>query len=171
MNFPIYINQKYIVFHEKLHVLFGEQLNNENFLKWIVDKLGIRKSRFVDTVRRWEAIQYKESRGREDISFKSKQKIYNTWIENCITSTDGQNGRNVVQIRGNILKNMANFLMNQLDLKKTKISVVNCIILKIAWFWHAPWEPSRKSFTWKSTITLVIFHNLSYRKRNLFMSL
>ena len=85
-------------------------------------------------MRRWEAIQYKESRGREDISFKSKQTIYNTWNENCITSTDGQNGRNVVQIRGNILKNMANFLMNQLDLKKTKISMVNCIILKIAWF-------------------------------------
>ena len=24
--------------------------------------------------------------------------IYNTWIKNCITSTDKQNGRNVVQI-------------------------------------------------------------------------
>ena len=46
-------------------------------------------------MRHWEAIQYKESRGREGISFES---IYNTWIENCITSTDGQSGRNVVQI-------------------------------------------------------------------------
>ena len=28
-------------FHEKLHVLFGEQLDDENFLKWIADKLDI----------------------------------------------------------------------------------------------------------------------------------
>ena len=79
-------------------MLFGEQLNDENFLKWIANKLGIRKSRFIDTMRHWETIQYKESRGREGITFKSQQTIYNTWIENCITSTDGWNGRNAVQI-------------------------------------------------------------------------
>ena len=90
--------KRYSVFHEKLHVFFGEQLNNENFLKQIADKLGIRKSRFADTVRHWEAIQYKESRGREGINFESKQTIYKSQIENCITSTDGQNGRNVVQV-------------------------------------------------------------------------
>ena len=49
-------------------------------------------------MRHWEAIQYKASIGREGISFESKQTIYNTWIENCITSTDEWNGRNVVQI-------------------------------------------------------------------------
>ena len=49
-------------------------------------------------MRNWEAIQYKESRGREGISFESKQTIYNIQIENCITSIDGWNGRNVVQI-------------------------------------------------------------------------
>ena len=43
-------------------------------------------------------MQYKESRWREGISFESKQTMYNTWIENCITSTDGRNGRNAVQI-------------------------------------------------------------------------
>ena len=90
--------RRYSVFHEKLHVFFGEQLNNENFLKWIAGNLGIRKSRFADTVRHWEAIQYKESRGSEGINFESKQTIYKSWIENCITSTDGQNGRTVVQI-------------------------------------------------------------------------
>ena len=85
-------------------------------------------------MRHWEAIQYKESGGREGISFESKQTIYNTWIENCITIIDGRNGRNVAQIRGNILKNMANFLMSQLDLKNTEVSVVNCIIPQIASF-------------------------------------
>ena len=86
MNFLIYIHQKDSVFHEKLHVFFGEQLNDENFLKWIDDKLRIRKSRFVDTMRHWEAIQYKESGGREGISFESKQTIYNTCIGNASPS-------------------------------------------------------------------------------------
>ena len=86
MNFLIYIHQKDSVFHEKLHVFFGEQLNDENFLKWIDDKLGIRKSRFVDTMRHWEAILYKESGGREGISFESKQTIYNTCIGNASPS-------------------------------------------------------------------------------------
>ena len=130
----LHTSKRYSVFHEKLHVFFGEQLNDENFLKWIDDKFGIRKSRFVDTMRHWEAIQYKESGGREGISFESRQTIYNTWIGNCITIIDGRNGRNVAQIRGNILKNMANFLMNQLDLQNIEISVVNYIILQIAWF-------------------------------------
>ena len=75
-------SKRYSVFHEKLHVLFGEQLNDENSLKWITDKLGIRKSRFVDTVKHWEPIQYKESRRREGISFESKQTIYNKCSSN-----------------------------------------------------------------------------------------
>ena len=97
MNFPIYINRKDSVFNDNLHPLFGKQLNNDNFLKWIADKLGIRKSRFVDTVRHWETIQYKGSKGR-GVSFESKQTIYNTWIKNCITSIDERNGRNAAQI-------------------------------------------------------------------------
>ena len=95
--------------------------------------------------------KYRERR----LSFESKQTIYNTWIENCITSTDEWNGRNVVQIsKRKYLENVVNFHMNQLDLKNTEISMVKCIILQITWFWHAP----RKSFwkrvsclTWKST--------------------
>ena len=73
-------SKRYSVFDEKLHVLFGEQLDDEKFLKWIHDKLGIRKSRFIDSVRHWKAIEYKESRRREGISLESKQIIYNTWI-------------------------------------------------------------------------------------------
>ena len=64
--------KRYGVFHEKLHVLFGEQLDDENLLKWIGDKLGVRKSRFTDSVRHWKAIEYEESRGREGISLESK---------------------------------------------------------------------------------------------------
>ena len=59
LNEPSHLHKSkiYSVFHEKLHVLFGEQLNEENFLKFIADNtLGIRKSRFLDTVRHWEAI-------------------------------------------------------------------------------------------------------------------
>ena len=34
-------SKRYNVFHKKLHVLFGEQLNDDNFLKRIADKLAI----------------------------------------------------------------------------------------------------------------------------------
>ena len=37
-------SQKYGVFHARLHTLFGEQLEEENFLRWLASKLNIRQS-------------------------------------------------------------------------------------------------------------------------------
>ena len=45
-------------------MLFGEQLN-ENFLKWIANKLGIRKSRFIDTMRHWKQYSTKKVEGEK----------------------------------------------------------------------------------------------------------
>ena len=39
-----------------------------------------------------------KKRGRDDIPFEVQKFIYDTWIENCTASTDGRNGRNMVQI-------------------------------------------------------------------------
>ena len=35
-------SQKYGVFHARLHTLFREQLEEENFLRWLASKLSIR---------------------------------------------------------------------------------------------------------------------------------
>ena len=91
-------SQKYGVFHARLHTLFREQLEKENFLRWLASKLNIRQSRFIDSVDNWKLNKYKERRGRDGIPFEVQKIIYDTWIENCTTSTDGRNGRNMVQI-------------------------------------------------------------------------
>lgn len=53
-------SKKYRVFHDKLHNLFGCQLEEENFLKWLTDKLNIRKSRFIESVKNWEKLSTKK---------------------------------------------------------------------------------------------------------------
>lgn len=75
---------KHRVFQEKLQNLLGRQLKEENFLKWLTDKVNIRKSMFIELVKNWEKIEYKESRGRDVITLKPKQVIYKTLIEDCI---------------------------------------------------------------------------------------
>ena len=39
-----------------------------------------------------------DSRGRHRLSVEIQQAVYNTWVENSIHSTDGRNGRNMVNI-------------------------------------------------------------------------
>ena len=93
----MYDSQKYGVFHARLHTLFGEQLEEEKFLRWLASKLKIRQSRFIDSVNNWKLNEYKERRGRDGVPFEVQKIIFDTWIENC-TTTDGRNGRNMVQI-------------------------------------------------------------------------
>ena len=62
-------SQKYGVFHARLHTLFGEQLEEENFLRWLASKLTIRQSRFIDSVNNWKLNEYKERRRRDGTHF------------------------------------------------------------------------------------------------------
>ena len=62
-------SQKYGVFHERLHTLFGEQLEEESFLRWLASKLTIRQSRFIDSLNNWKLKEYKERRGRDGTHF------------------------------------------------------------------------------------------------------
>ena len=50
--------KKYSVFHKKLYDLFGEQLEEENFVKWLTDKMNIRKARFIESVNDWKLKGY-----------------------------------------------------------------------------------------------------------------
>ena len=62
-------SQKYGVFHARLHTLFGEQLEEESFLRWLASKLTIRQSRFIDCLNNWKLNEYKERRGRDGTHF------------------------------------------------------------------------------------------------------
>ena len=60
---------------------------------------GLLKSlTFIQYVSKWRENEFRELRGRNKIPIGTQNKIYNTWLENSIVSTDGRNGRNEVNI-------------------------------------------------------------------------
>ena len=63
-----------------------------------LQKFEIRSSKFSQYVLKWKENEFKEVRERNKIPTEIQNKIHNTWIENSIVSTDGRNGRNVVNI-------------------------------------------------------------------------
>ena len=79
-------------FHRLLNEVYGDQLNDETFLAWLVKKFEIRPSKFSQYVLKWGENEFKEVRGRNKIPIEIQNKIYDTWIENSIVSTDGRNG-------------------------------------------------------------------------------
>ena len=73
-------------------------LSDENFLRWLAKKLELRPYRLIANVAKWQGIGLIEQRGRQSLCLDLQQEIYNSWIENCIVSTDGRNGRNIVPL-------------------------------------------------------------------------
>ena len=127
-------DHKFPLLHETLNNIFGEQLNDESFTKWLSCKLQIRHSKFNEYHSKWRKSLFSEIHGRQELSQNIKQNIYNTWIKNSINSTDGRNGRNLVKLsKRNILNNMTQLQTMKLSLKKLKTSVVKHIILQTAW--------------------------------------
>ena len=90
--------RKFSTFHRLLNEVFGDQLNDEPFRAWLGKKFEIRSSKFSQYVLKWKENEFKEVRERNKIPTEIQNKIHNTWIENSIVSTDGRNGRNVVNI-------------------------------------------------------------------------
>ena len=74
---------------------------NEEFFKWITDKLDVRYSRFVPRYKQWSLRGFTDSRVRHRLSDEVVKCVYDTWVENSITSTDGRNGRSIVTIKKN----------------------------------------------------------------------
>ena len=82
--------RKFPLLHETLNNIFGEQLNDESFTKWLPSKLQIRHSKFNEYHSKWRRSLFSGIRGRQELSHNVKQNIYNTWIKNSINSTDGR---------------------------------------------------------------------------------
>ena len=49
-------------------------------------------------VQNWRKNQYCETRCRQKLSSETQLKIFITWVENSIPSTNGRNGRNEVNL-------------------------------------------------------------------------
>ena len=89
--------KKFSVFHETQNNVFGEHLENQEFTEWLVGKLSIRHHRFANYVAKWRENKFSETRGRQQ-QLEVKQKVYDTWCQNAINSTDARNGRNMVSL-------------------------------------------------------------------------
>ena len=85
-------------FHRLLNEFFVDQLNDEAFLTWHAKKFGIRSSKFSQYVSKWRENEFREVRGRNELTIDTQNKIYNAWFKNSIVSTDGRNGRDEVNI-------------------------------------------------------------------------
>ena len=49
--------KRFCTFHQRLNSVFHDQLDDENFLAWLVEKLNLRKGRFKDSVHAWRRKQ------------------------------------------------------------------------------------------------------------------
>ena len=96
----MYKSRKYGTFYKVFFDMFGEYVEDQSFMKWISSKLGMDNHlRFKVRLEDWKDRQFRDSRGRKGLSEEMVQTVYNIWIENSISSTDGSNGRNMVNIR------------------------------------------------------------------------
>ena len=114
-------NQQYPLMHETMNKIFKDKTTDPSFLSWLASKLNIRTSRFLIYVANWRDRNFKETRGTgNSIDDELKQEIFDTWVENSINSTDGRNGRNLV----NISKSKYNELFHNIENKTVSVNVV-----------------------------------------------
>ena len=86
-----------IIFHETLNNVFGEHLENQEFIEWLTGKLSTRHHRFAKYVAKWRENKFSDTRGRQQ-QLEVKQKVYDTWCQNAINSADARNGRNMASL-------------------------------------------------------------------------
>ena len=52
----------------------------------------------MQAVANWKDRNFTETRGKNELPLEVRQAIYDTWVENSISSTDCHNGQNVINI-------------------------------------------------------------------------
>ena len=83
-------------FRKFLFDMFTNNVENDDFVKWLSKNLKIRTHRLRDGIIKYKNNIFKETRGREKC--KDRHVVYDAWVENSIPSTDCRNGRSKVTI-------------------------------------------------------------------------
>ena len=110
--------KKFGTFYRILDEFFGEQLQDEGFAYWLLNKkLGLRTSRCLPRLAAWRARDFRDPRGRSKLSPEDTQKVFDMYVENSITSTDGRNGRNMLKISKRRLLEIYGYVVNHDDIK------------------------------------------------------
>lgn len=96
----LYESKQYPQFYSLLFSIIEPHMNDQDFMDWIASKFSYkwRGGTFIKRLEKWHENHFLEIRGRSKLSPHLKQLIYETWLDNCINSTDNRNGRAMVNI-------------------------------------------------------------------------
>ena len=72
-----------------------------DFVRWLARQLGILLTKLPMYLQFSQTQNYSESRVWVTLSLDTQQHVYDTQTKNSINSTDGRNGRNIIQITKN----------------------------------------------------------------------
>ena len=95
--YQLKMEKKFSAFYSLFDQFSGEQTEDEPFMTWLIKKLGCRFNQFMQRYEQWQNQEFAESRGRRKMAPEVVKKVFDTNVENSISSTDGRNGRNMVK--------------------------------------------------------------------------
>ena len=95
------IKNKPGVFMPILYDYLGDHLNNEQIVKHIYKKMGIRKKRFLKQVQNFQKSCSEDERvkGNRALSKEERQRIHDKWLSHSNVTVDRRNGRDQVNIK------------------------------------------------------------------------
>ena len=123
LNYLKSLKRNSICFYKLLNDSFGEDLDDEEFLRFLGRKLDIWPHLLRSRLQSWIVREFKESRGRKSLNLEQQQVIYNLWLEYSIPSVDSRNNRNCVKMNRQKYERRYNDLENngyQVKLKANK---------------------------------------------------
>ena len=96
----LYVKRKFSKFYEFLHGIISARVNDNNFMIWLAKQFCAkhRRFQFITQLKKWTNNNFVELRGNKSLSLEVQQCVYDTWLENCINSTDNRNGRVMINI-------------------------------------------------------------------------
>ena len=98
-------------FYKLISRSFSDNINNEDFSRWLSRKLGIQHHLFVSRLLKWTLSSFQETRGRKAAPLDTRQTIYDEWLSNTIPCV--LNGCETVKLRkSNYLKRYSGIVNN-----------------------------------------------------------
>ena len=98
-------------FYELISRSFSDNINNEDFSRWLSRKLGIQHHLFVSRLLKWTLSSFQETRSRKAAPLETRQTIYDEWLSNTIPSV--VSGSETVKLhKSNYLKRHSDIVNN-----------------------------------------------------------
>ena len=88
--------RKFIDLHAMLHNLFGEYVENYQFMTFVAKKLGVKHvKRFFESAQHWKEKDFKYGIPSSCLLRESKQKINDIWLQNSCKHSKTKHCQNV----------------------------------------------------------------------------